>query len=1130
MSVRVVMSASAAERLDAAHAFLVDRPPASEVVILGASRGAADDCARAIATRARATFGLTRFSLTELAARAAVASTSTRRVPGTQAGSEAIAARAVFDAQAAGELDYFSPVATLPGFPKALARTVHELRLARIGPERLAERSGGAAAAGEAARVPALADLARLLARVDAQLDRAGVDDRAALFAIAAAACRDDHVRWARLPLLFLDVPLDSRAEQAFVAALISRSPAVLATVPDGDSFATDAWKNLGASVESLNAQGSSLSAETSDLNVERSGRSDLSCLRQYVFTSARPAVRERAGDVSLFSAPGEGREAVEIVRRILDEAARGVPFDEMAILLRTPPQYLGLLEHACARGGVPAYFDRGTRRPDPAGRAFVALLSCAVEGLSAKRFDEYLSLGQVPQVGDRSHVPPVVVPGDEASGLRSVRLQADLAEVRLKPDTTYGTEQTIDDDDPIDSDDEAVVSGTLRSPWKWEELIVESAVVGAKTRADGKARWRRRLAGLKAEFEYRIEELQKEEPESARIARLRRDLRNLSHLRAFALPLVDELADWPEHATWGDWLARFTAIAGRAIRRPARVLRTLADLRPMADVGPVTLEEARDVLHDRLLTLDWDPPPRRYGAVFVGTPHQARGRAFRVVFVPGLAERIVPQRPREDPLLLDERRAGVDAALVTLQERGAAERLLLKIAIGAARERLYLSYPRLDVSETRARVPSFYALDVMRAITGRVPDHRVLAADAAEEGGAGLAWPAPRDPDRAVDDLEHDLAVLKPLLESPDRDTVRGRANYLLGLNESLRRSVKSRWLRDRKPWSTSDGLVRVVPATQGAIDANRLRRRPYSLSALQRFASCPYQFLLATIYRLEPWDEPEPLVRLDPLTRGSLFHRIQADFYRELDAHGRLPITPADVPAAAHSLDAVVDRVAAEYAEKLAPAIDRVWHDEIEELRRDLGIWVQKIADRADWQPTYFELSFGLNDEGRDPRSVPDPVVIDEGYILRGSVDLIERHATLDVLRVTDHKTGKNRSNADLVVGGGTMLQPVVYSIAVERALGKKVVEGRLFYATTAGGFAEHTIPINDYTRSQGLDVLRIIDRAVESGFLPAAPAARACAWCDFRPVCGPREEERVGRKAADRLADLDALRSMR
>jgi hypothetical protein len=453
-----------------------------------------------------------------------------------------------------------------------------------------------------------------------------------------------------------------------------------------------------------------------------------------------------------------------------------------------------------------------------------------------------------------------------------------------------------------------------------------------------------------------------------------------------------------------------------------------------------------------------------------------------------------------------------------------------LKIAIGAATDRLFLSYPRLDVAETRARVPSFYALDVMRAITGRVPDHRVLASDAAEEGGVRLSWPAPRDPDRAIDDLEHDLAVLKPLLETREPATVKGHAHYLLALNDALRRSVISRWARGRPAWSPSDGLIRVVPGTQAAIDRHRLRRRAYSLSALQRFATCPYQFLLSTIYRLQPWDEPEPLMRMDPLTRGSLFHQAQADFYRAMDTAGGLPVTAHGVPNAMNTLNAVVDRVAGDYEETLAPAIPRVWRDEIDELRRDLGIWVQKLADTGPWQPKYFEFSFGLSDEGRDPRSLPDPIVVDEGFVLHGSVDLIEHRSDLDVLRVTDHKTGKNRSNPDLVVGRGMTLQPVLYSLAIQRGLGKKVTEGRLFYATTVGGFADHKIPINDYTRSQGLQVLTIIDRAVETGFLAAAPDERACTWCDFRPVCGPREEERVGRKAADKLADLAALRAMR
>jgi len=239
---------------------------------------------------------------------------------------------------------------------------------------------------------------------------------------------------------------------------------------------------------------------------------------------------------------------------------------------------------------------------------------------------------------------------------------------------------------------------------------------------------------------------------------------------------------------------------------------------------------------------------------------------------------------------------------------------------------------------------------------------------------------------------------------------------------------------------------------------------------------------------------------------------------------------LDPASLAVAVAILERVLASVAARYAEDLAPAVDRVWQDEIAEIARDLGIWLQRTAEGHEWTPQYFEFSFGLHDEGRDPRSVADPVVLDGGFVLRGSVDLIETHSTLDVLRVTDHKTGRDRSTQGLVVGGGATLQPVLYSVAVERALGKKVSAGRLYYCTTAGGFAEHTIDLNDYARSQGLQVLSIIDRSVEQGFLVAAPQDRACTWCDFRPVCGPREQERVQRKARDRLADLSALRSMR
>src|SRR5260221_14752756 len=104
-TVRAVTSTSAAARLDAARAFLRHLPPASEAIVIGATRGAADDFVRSIAREAGATFGLTRFSLAQLAARAAgTGKTGGRRAPATEAGTEAAAARAVFDAL--GELTY----------------------------------------------------------------------------------------------------------------------------------------------------------------------------------------------------------------------------------------------------------------------------------------------------------------------------------------------------------------------------------------------------------------------------------------------------------------------------------------------------------------------------------------------------------------------------------------------------------------------------------------------------------------------------------------------------------------------------------------------------------------------------------------------------------------------------------------------------------------------------------------------------------------------------------------------------------------------------------------------------------------------------------------------------------------
>jgi hypothetical protein len=64
-----------------------------------------------------------------------------------------------------------------------------------------------------------------------------------------------------------------------------------------------------------------------------------------------------------------------------------------------------------------------------------------------------------------------------------------------------------------------------------------------------------------------------------------------------------------------------------------------LAELRPLAPVGPVDLRHVRATLEPRLTRLVVPPPDRRYGKVLIAPTDAARGQSFDVVFVPGLAE-----------------------------------------------------------------------------------------------------------------------------------------------------------------------------------------------------------------------------------------------------------------------------------------------------------------------------------------------------------------------------------------------------------------------------------------------------------------------------------------------------------
>jgi ATP-dependent helicase/nuclease subunit B len=390
----------------------------------------------------------------------------------------------------------------------------------------------------------------------------------------------------------------------------------------------------------------------------------ELARLQRHLFKETSVPVKLADDDeVLISSAPGEERECVDIARRMLALARDDVLFDQMAVLLRSPEQYRATLEEAFDRAEIPAHFARGSRRPDPAGRAFYVLVCCAAEGLSARRFAEYLSLGQVSDATPEGR-PPEAPPRSE----RWVTPDQDFLAALMAEEETEEAERT-QEAGFFQTPDGPVTNGQLRAPRRWERLLVEAAVIG------GEERWRRRIKGLENQLKLQLTEL--DEEDEARAATIRRTLEDLDAFAGYALPLIDALAQLPKSANWGEWLDQLEALVTRALRNPERVLSILSELAPMASVGPVEIDEVLLVLSDFLLEVAVPPSTQRYGGVFVGPVEAARGLSFDAVFVPGLAERLFPRKIVEEPILLDALREQLGSGLDVNEDRLAAGRRL---------------------------------------------------------------------------------------------------------------------------------------------------------------------------------------------------------------------------------------------------------------------------------------------------------------------------------------------------------------------------------------------------------------------------------------------------------------------
>jgi RecB family exonuclease len=980
-----------------------------------------------------------------------------------------------------------------------LARTLTALRRGGIAPERLAALAAAAPAGSDDAR--RLASLARLYRGFHGALEGRTADP---VTLLAAAREGLPRARWLAGAEVIVadDLELDP-VEVEFVAALAAAFPVrvLRRALPASLRPASFRGRLAARGVAEVSWSETPLAplAPLAPPDGPLAGPEPPASLRRLRDGLFEPPAGLEADDgaVELVTAPGEAAEVRAIARRLLREAARGVPFEEMGVVLPRPEAYAPLFTDLLSRLGVPHRLHPSLPlRFGRAARSLLLLFRC--RGLERPAVMEFLTFAPVP------------------------------FDVLLGPDAPA-------------------------RPARWDQLSREAGIVS------GLSRWILGLRAW-GEAEREAAEAEKDADRRERRLRHVADAEALLRVVELLGGTLDSLAGEAPWAEWVERLRTVVDQWIGPERDKDAVLEVIADLGGLGSVvarAPWT--EVEQVLEARFEWERLPLEPLEGGAVHVGALDAMAGLPFRVVAIPGLVEGGYPGVFRPDPFLLDSERAALchpgggsppapegsagpalpsrarsrkvspaqlslfparkgpeerpgdesptppGAALPGVQDRLVEARRLFHRAVSQATERLVLSYPRADARTGRERLPSLFFAAAASTLAGRP-----LA-------GAEL--------ERLVVEDDLDRLALEDAVDAGERDRIRLRrdetaATAIAAGSPFFRQSRLASQARWAGRLTRYDGLVagegdEGLRARLDPLDA----RFPVSASRLATYARCGFLYLLQNVLRLQPAPEPEERRRIDPLERGDLFHRVAERYLRELRDRGELPVRDTD--AARARLAAMAEEALEGLVEGSPPRFTLLWQREKRKFHETVQGWLaREAAAAAKSTPAHFELSFGLGRE-RDEEEPhdPEPIEIDlgDGRLLRvsGKIDRIDRREDGLVLR--DYKTGRAPKDDGGVFRGGKQLQIPFYVLAAAKLLpGERVVDAFLYYVD--GGRQVAFRP--DLAHGPEFrDLLRRLVDLVARGVFVQEPSA--CDFCDFTAVCGPKAllQRRQAIKVRDR-----------
>jgi ATP-dependent helicase/nuclease subunit B len=395
-----------------------------------------------------------------------------------------------------------------------------------------------------------------------------------------------------------------------------------------------------------------------------------------------------------------------------------------------------------------------------------------------------------------------------------------------------------------------------------------------------------------------------------------------------------------------------------------------------------------------------------------------ARGWTVRALFVLGMNEKLFPRYVREDPFLRDRQRVVLESTLgYKIDEKLAGheeELLLFELLSRSATNRLYLSYQRADEAG-RVIAPSGFIAMAMRdsRFVGKQEETvpRRLTLRISEQPSIQDLLPAE---ELALSCLLQGHDAL-PILDAMGRD----RPLFEQGL--ATVKIIE----RESPELGPFDGMVGAQAPAPSIVT-----KRSFSPTALERYATCPFQYFAEKVLQLEPVRQLQP-DHLPPLTLGTLLHESLRLSYERLALlrwpDGSLP--EAKVQSTVNQ--AVVDTFAAHAASR-GTGHALLWALAREQVTELVAAAV--YSDQAEYQATGFRpIAFEAAAQGIVPL---EPDASSVSLKIHGTLDRVDYRAEPPALRIVDYKFKQGNEitavdrNLALSAVRGFRLQPPLYA----------------------------------------------------------------------------------------------------